>query len=322
MAAVTICSDFGAQENKVCHCFTCVSPSICHEVMGPDAMIFVFWILSFKPAFSLSSFTFKRLFSTSLLSAVYTCYYTSVWFFFANLSHVKLTQISQKNPAAQKETSSSWVEQPHYDFSPFYNQYIYFGFGLGFLIPCSLLWLYSLAKKVLLSVVCIVKRIIFFFFLYTMDTCSVTQLCLTLCDPMDCSLPTPLSMEFSRQEYWRGLPFPLQGIFLILELNPHLLRLLHLQVDSLPLSHKESHFVQNASTNLIHFPASRVTLGDRLLTHPVLWGSPRRVGEAVFDNGVNTHTQINLTKLPSITSGECVPLLDFLWTSRFSLTPG
>ena len=26
-----------------------VSPSICHEVMGPDAMILVFWMLSFKP---------------------------------------------------------------------------------------------------------------------------------------------------------------------------------------------------------------------------------------------------------------------------------
>ena len=30
-----------------------VSPSICYEVMGPDAMIFVFWVLSFKPDFSL-----------------------------------------------------------------------------------------------------------------------------------------------------------------------------------------------------------------------------------------------------------------------------
>ena len=47
-----------------------VSPSICHEVMGPDAMILVFWMLSFKPAFSLSSFTFiNRLFS-SFLSAI------------------------------------------------------------------------------------------------------------------------------------------------------------------------------------------------------------------------------------------------------------
>ena len=47
------------------------SPSICHEVMGPDAMILVFWTLSFKPAFLLSSFTFiKRLFSSSSLSAI------------------------------------------------------------------------------------------------------------------------------------------------------------------------------------------------------------------------------------------------------------
>ena len=39
--------------------------------MGPDAMIFVFWMLSFKPTFSLSSFTFiKRLFSSSSLSAI------------------------------------------------------------------------------------------------------------------------------------------------------------------------------------------------------------------------------------------------------------
>ena len=47
-----------------------VSSSIWHEVMGMDAMIFVFWMLRFKPAFSLSSFTFiKRLFSSSSLSA-------------------------------------------------------------------------------------------------------------------------------------------------------------------------------------------------------------------------------------------------------------
>ena len=43
-----------------------VSPFICHEVMGLDAMILVFWMLSLKPTFSLSSFTFiKRLFSSS-----------------------------------------------------------------------------------------------------------------------------------------------------------------------------------------------------------------------------------------------------------------
>ena len=37
---------------------------------------------------------------------------------------------------------------------------------------------------------------------------EITQLCPTLCDPMDCSLP---SMGFSRQEYWSGLPFPSPG---------------------------------------------------------------------------------------------------------------
>ena len=47
-----------------------VSPSICREVMGLDAMILVFLMLSFKPTFPLSSFTFiKRLFNSSSLSA-------------------------------------------------------------------------------------------------------------------------------------------------------------------------------------------------------------------------------------------------------------
>ena len=54
-------------------------PSISHEVMGPDAMIFVFWMLSFKPAFALSSFNFvKRLFSSSLLSAIWW-YHLHIW---------------------------------------------------------------------------------------------------------------------------------------------------------------------------------------------------------------------------------------------------
>ena len=66
MAAVTFCSDFEPQENKVCHCFSIVSPTICHEVMGPDAMIFIFWMMSFKPAFPTLLFHFiKRVFSSS-----------------------------------------------------------------------------------------------------------------------------------------------------------------------------------------------------------------------------------------------------------------
>ena len=47
------------------------SSSICHEVMGPGAMMLVFWTSTFKPAFSRFSFTLiKRLFSSSSLSAI------------------------------------------------------------------------------------------------------------------------------------------------------------------------------------------------------------------------------------------------------------
>ena len=60
---VTVHSDFGAQENKICHCF--------QEVMRLDAMILVSSMLSFKPGLSLSSFTrIKKLFSSSSISAI------------------------------------------------------------------------------------------------------------------------------------------------------------------------------------------------------------------------------------------------------------
>ena len=45
-----------------------VSPSISHEVMGPDAMILVFWMLSFRPTFSLS-------FSLSLRDSLFAFYH-------------------------------------------------------------------------------------------------------------------------------------------------------------------------------------------------------------------------------------------------------
>ena len=67
MAAVTICSEFGAPQNKISHCFSIYLPwsdgTRCHDLR--------FWMLSFKPTFSLSSFTFiKRFFSSSSLSAI------------------------------------------------------------------------------------------------------------------------------------------------------------------------------------------------------------------------------------------------------------
>ena len=48
-----------------------ISSSVCHDMMGLDVMILVFWMLSFKPTFSLSTFIFiKWLFSSSSLSVV------------------------------------------------------------------------------------------------------------------------------------------------------------------------------------------------------------------------------------------------------------
>ena len=47
-----------------------VSPSTCHEVMGPDPMILVFLVLSFKPTFSLSYSTFIKKFLNPSFSAI------------------------------------------------------------------------------------------------------------------------------------------------------------------------------------------------------------------------------------------------------------
>ena len=40
---------------------------------------------------------------------------------------------------------------------------------------------------------------------------TVVQLCLILCDPWMVARQATLSMEFSRQEYWSGYPFPSSG---------------------------------------------------------------------------------------------------------------
>ena len=70
MAVVTILNDFGAQENTVCHCFH-FYPIYLPEVLSLNAMILVSWMLSFRPAFTQSSFTLiMRLFSSFLISAI------------------------------------------------------------------------------------------------------------------------------------------------------------------------------------------------------------------------------------------------------------
>ena len=75
--------------------FSTVSPSIHHEVMEPNAMILIFWLLSFKPIFSLSSFTFiKRLFISSSLSAIRVVLSTMIF-----LSEILIPACASSSPA-------------------------------------------------------------------------------------------------------------------------------------------------------------------------------------------------------------------------------
>ena len=69
MAAVAICSDFGAPKNKVWHCFHCF-PICLPWSAGTGCHDLSFWMLSFKPTFSLSSFTFIKRLCSSSLSAI------------------------------------------------------------------------------------------------------------------------------------------------------------------------------------------------------------------------------------------------------------
>ena len=69
---------------------------------------------------------------------------------------------------------------------------------------------------------------------YCVHVCLSVLSHVQLCNPMDCSPAGSSVMEFSRQEYWSGLPFPSSGIFPIQGSNLHLQDLLHQQAYSLP----------------------------------------------------------------------------------------
>ena len=65
----------------------------------------------------------------------------------------------------------------------------------------------------------------------------VAQSCPTLCNPMDCNLPAPLSVGFPSQEYWSGLSFPSPGDLPSPGIEPEPPAW---QADSLLLSHQGS----------------------------------------------------------------------------------
>ena len=98
MAAVTICCDFGAQENKVNYCFHCF-PIYLPWSDGTGCHDLSFWMLSFKPAFSLSSFILiNRLFSSSSLSAFWVV--SSVYLRLIFLLAVVIPACDSSSPAS------------------------------------------------------------------------------------------------------------------------------------------------------------------------------------------------------------------------------
>ena len=72
------------------------------------------------------------------------------------------------------------------------------------------------------------------------------QSCLTLCDPWTLANQAPLFMEFSRQEFWGGLPFPFPGGLPNPGIEPGSPAL---QADSLPFEpqNMESETITNAT---------------------------------------------------------------------------
>ena len=108
-----------------------VSTSICHEVMGLDVMILVFWMLSFKPAFSLSFSTFiKRFFNSSSLytiKEVSSAYLRLLMFFPANLipAHVSSSPAFCMMYSAYMLKKQSDNIQPWHTSLPIWNQSVF-----------------------------------------------------------------------------------------------------------------------------------------------------------------------------------------------------
>ena len=111
------------------HTVSTLSPSICHKVMGLVGMIFIFWMLSFKPTFSLFYFTFiKRLFSSSLISAIRVVSYVYLRLLIF-LPEILIPACASSSPAFHMMYSAYQLNKQGYNIQPWctpfpiWNQY-------------------------------------------------------------------------------------------------------------------------------------------------------------------------------------------------------
>ena len=143
--------------------------------MGPDAMILVFWMLSFKPTFSLSYFTFiKRLFSSSLLSAirVVSSAYLRLFIF---LLAILIPACASSSPEFHMMYSAYRLNKQGDNIQPWCTPFPVWHQSI---VPCPVLTIASVY-------VC-------------MFFCLFTKLCLAFCDPWDCSPPDSSDNEISQ----------------------------------------------------------------------------------------------------------------------------
>ena len=109
---------------------------------------------------------------------------------------------------------------------------------------------------------------------------------LTLSDPMDCSLPAPLSMGFSRQEYWSGLPCPLPGDLP----DPGIEPMSHVSCTGGQVLYHKGHLGSPHSTLLFLFPV--VGYNSRHILHQV------RVPDKAYDSYLHQETETSLPLNP------------------------
>ena len=112
-----------------------LSRPICHEVMGPDTMIILVCMLSFKPTFSLSFFTFiRRLFSSSL-SAIRVVSSANLRLL-TSLPAILIPACASSSPAFHKKYSAYKLNKQGYNIQPWH---IPFPIWNQSVVPCPVL---------------------------------------------------------------------------------------------------------------------------------------------------------------------------------------
>ena len=137
MAAVTICSDFGApnKSNKVCHHFHYFSTYLPWSD-GTRCLILVFWMLTFKPTFSLSSFTFiKRLFSSSSISSIRVVLSAYLKLLICHLA-ILIPAYASSNPAFLMMYSEYKLNKQSDNIQPWHTPFLIWNQSV---VPCPVL---------------------------------------------------------------------------------------------------------------------------------------------------------------------------------------